>query len=192
MTDSTSAQSGTVYKIEESSMVNGVLPAPVLQRNTNSTVMRRGRRFSPFQFLSRLRAMFVKRLGAHAVSSTSSARASESNHDHICPNKEGEDEEVDETIVDRVWSDGFKTSDVQSDHGGSPEKSSGSQRGSQQPPSIATSQLQNGCWTTYFLLSLIRFRIWPAVVNFFNSKFPDAESESQYQTENWYIRKVTC
>jgi osomolarity two-component system, sensor histidine kinase SLN1 len=190
MTDTTSGRSTAAQKIEESSLVNGVLPVPVLQSNVISTVRRRGRRFSPFQSLSGLWTMFVKRLGTRTVPSTSSARASESHHDHICPNREDDDDEVDDIIVDRMWSDGFKTSDLQSDHGGSPEKSSGSQRGSHRPPSIETFQFPNGFWTTCFPLTLIRFRIWPAVVNFFNSKFSDAESETQYQTENWYIRKV--
>jgi hypothetical protein len=112
-------------------------------------------------------------------------------------NKRPEDEreepqEVDEIVVDRKWSEDIKTSTVPSDHGGgvSPEKSAGQ---SNQPGSTdreSTSGQAQGLWAHSMILIVLRYRIWPAVTEFFFPRFLDEKSEAHYRKELWFYRKV--
>lgn len=89
---------------------------------------------------------------------------------------------VDEVVVDRVWTDDLRPSDLVD---GSPEKSSASQ-----PPLTSQEPSENsgfqGPWTPW---AVLRWHIWPGVVQFFDSRFHDEAQEARYQQDNWATRK---
>jgi osomolarity two-component system, sensor histidine kinase SLN1 len=107
------------------------------------------------------------------------------------PDDDPDDAEVDEIVVDRTWSEDLKSSTVPSDHGGSPEKSGAASHqlgGSTDRESVAV-QAQ-GIWATSMILIIIRYRIWPTIVEFFYPSFMDTKSEDHYRRELWFYRKV--
>jgi osomolarity two-component system sensor histidine kinase SLN1 len=186
-----SMESLGVIRVENGS----TLPVPVQQGRPSSTPLHSNTRTPRLGMLSKFWIKVVKHLGTGTAPSTSSAMGSTGDGRQVLQRQDEADEEpqeVDEIVVDRTWSDGLKSSDSQSDHGGSPEKSGGSQRGSHKPSGIEREapQQPTGPWTSCFLLIVLRYRLWPALVNFFSARFTDAESESQYRRENWFIRKV--
>ncbi len=106
---------------------------------------------------------------------------------------EDTDAEVDEVVVDREWSSEIKSS-VHSEHGGSPEKSGGSN------PQIGfggtntdrdSFAVHDGFWTSCTFLVFLRYRICPVVLAFFSTHFMDDKSEQHYKKENWFLRKVS-
>lgn len=104
-----------------------------------------------------------------------------------------ESQEVDEVVVDRTWSENMKSSTAPSDHGGagvSPEKSGGlsNQLGSADRDS--TSGQAQGVWAHSMFLIILRYRMWPAVTEFFFPRFLDERSEAHYRKELWFYRKV--
>lgn len=104
---------------------------------------------------------------------------------------DGEDERVDEVVVDREWSDEFKSySGTHSDHGGTPEKSGGSNHmGGTNADMDSLAVHVEGIWT-FAPLTFLRWRLWPSAYGFFVTHFIDEKSESHYNKENWFLRKV--
>ena len=175
------------------STLPNVLPVPVVQ--AASTPYRRkpkNTRVNTFNArgIVMLWQNFRRRIGTVTAPSTSSVMedsAVESNVGHGRPAQE-ENEEVDEVVVDRIWSDEM-TSSAPSELGASPEKSGGS-------PHNATSvdheslSLHEGFWSSFAILVTLRWRIWPAVHDFFNLRFFDEKSENHYRQEVWFVKKV--
>ncbi|KAH8995058.1 hypothetical protein EDB86DRAFT_2804879 [Lactarius hatsudake] len=133
---------------------------------------------------------FRRRLGTDASLSTPSlvADSAAANHiDFIESDNHSPDEdnaEVDEVVVDRNWSDDTKSSVSLSEQNISPEKSGGH---SADHDSVTVHT--GGFWRLCMPLIVLRWRVFPAVVNFFSPKFPNEKSELHYIKENWFMRK---
>jgi len=101
-----------------------------------------------------------------------------------------EDEEVDEVVVDREWSNDIKSSSTHSEHGGSPDKSGGSNPvGGTNTDHESLAIHVEGFWSKFPFLIFLRWRLWPMTYSFFMPKFMDEKSESHYLKENWFLRK---
>ncbi|KAI0296554.1 hypothetical protein B0F90DRAFT_1636279 [Multifurca ochricompacta] len=100
-----------------------------------------------------------------------------------------EDEmEVDEVIVDRNWSDDIKSSVSLSEQNISLDRSGGL------PIALSTDRDSvamhtNGFWSLCTPLIILRWRLFPAIINFFSPKFPNKKSELHYVKENWFMHK---
>ena len=187
-TKSTKPMSSTTVSANEQ-----VLPAPVVQVVTLGS-HRQPRRSARFSRFSAFVAGLKERLGTPTAASTSSspgdrsAAPSSSGHQKTLePNDDNG--EVDEIVVERVWSEGL-SSISPSEHGASPEKSGGSYRNttSTEQESLLT---PTGFWVSFPLLVALRWKIWPTIVNFFCSRFPNEKTELHYRQETWYIQKVS-
>lgn len=177
------------------------LPAPVTQGEGSSD--RRGRQKKSARIDRGLRVhwdRFRRKLGTGTAPSTSSALDDSTAGDSSSHNRsqkggqlpEDPDEIVDEVIVDREWSDEIKSSSVtHSEHGGSPEKSGGSNHlaGTNTDHESVAIHV-DGFWALCTPLVILRYRIWPAVHSFFSTHFIDEKSEMHYNKENWFLRKV--
>lgn len=143
---------------------------------------------------------FLRKLGSGTAPSTSSA-LDDSSGDSTGYNRSrarreavvDEGDEVDEVVVDREWSGEIKSS-VHSEHGGTPEKSHGSDprlgHGGTSTDRDSVAIHADGCWASNTLLIWLRYRIWPTAYNFFCTRFLDEKSENHYKKESWFFRKV--
>ncbi|KAG5653606.1 hypothetical protein H0H81_011978 [Sphagnurus paluster] len=189
------SSNGRVFTPTTSTAVEDALPLPVLAHTKT-------RLFSSQRKKKTVRvggfavhwAKFKRRVGTGTAPSSSSligeSTGGSTNNTRRTEVVLGDDDEtVDEVVVDRVWSDDMdiKTSITHSEHGGSPEKSGGSH-----PVGPSTSEheiLQEGFWNTFSPIVFIRWRLWPAISEIFNSNFADPKSEAHYAQENWFIKK---
>ncbi|KAL0953952.1 hypothetical protein HGRIS_005113 [Hohenbuehelia grisea] len=138
-------------------------------------------------------ARLKRRIGTGTAPSTSSLNNNESNPDSNrsiraqTADPDSEDQ-VDEVVVDRTWSDEIKSSVTHSEHGGTPEKSGGSypQTGASEHESFVE---RDGFWASCTPLIVLRYRLWPAMMEFFNPRFMDEKSERHYAMESWFLRK---
>ncbi|KAA1470157.1 hypothetical protein DENSPDRAFT_774313 [Dentipellis sp. KUC8613] len=180
-----------------------LLPAPAVAASTSSR--RKGKKSARIDGgPSGLRvhwARFRRRLGTGTSPSTSSlideSTAGTHTSDTRFPrsDREGGDEDtVDEIVVDRNWSDEIKSSvsQTQSEQGPSPEKSNSHNHAG----GVATTTDHDsvaihaeGFWGLAMPLIILRWRVWPAIVDFFSLKFFDEKSETHYRKENWFMRK---
>jgi len=103
--------------------------------------------------------------------------------DNSSPDQDGA--QVDEVVVDRNWLDDAKSFISSSEKNIPPEKvdvpftdhdSVGVRTG--------------GFWGLCTPLIVLRWRIFPVIVNFFSPKFPNEKSELHYINEIWFMRKV--
>ena len=98
------------------------------------------------------------------------------------PQGDGEDEEVDEIVVDRTWSEDLKSSATRStthsDLGTSPEISGETGHA----PSVRDreSLASRGDWAIRSPLVFLRWRLWPIFVELFCPKFENEKSEQDY------------
>lgn len=134
---------------------------------------------------------FRRRLGAGASPSTPSLVEDSAtvNVVDFCADSgnspPGEDnEEVDEVVVDRNWSEDTKSSVSLSEQSISPGK-----LGSPSTDHDSVTVHTGGFWGLCTPLILLRWRLFPAIVNFFSPKFPSEKSELHYIKENWLMRK---
>lgn len=140
---------------------------------------------------------FRRRLGAGTAPSTSSLVDSSAQGSNDGPRSEtqggrqGEDEaEVDEVVVDRNWSDEIKSSvslseqDISLDRPGAHHHVAGPNT---DRDSVALHT--GGFWGLSTPLIILRWRVFPAIVDFFSTKFPNKKSEQHYVKENWFMRK---
>ncbi|KAG6900022.1 hypothetical protein C0993_004079 [Termitomyces sp. T159_Od127] len=160
--------------------VDDALPLPALSKS----VARPPEALHPWDSVAALWVKFKRRLGTVKAPSSSSA-IDESAESHVVDMPDGsiqnDDEMVDEVIVDRVWSEDFTTSASQSDNGGSPEKSGGSHPGGRSASDHESLHGTEGVVGGVLSISvLFRWRIWPAIVKFFNPSFADQKSEANY------------
>ncbi|KDQ26517.1 putative Tco5 histidine kinase [Pleurotus ostreatus PC15] len=136
---------------------------------------------------------FRRRIGTGTAPSTSSILNESAADSSIlqpthCYRYEDEDVDVDDVVVDRIWSEELKSSVSHSENGVSPEKSGDSH------PQTAVSDHESivphgGFWASSTALIILRWRVWPAVKDFFDSKFTDEKSEQHYVQENWFHSK---
>jgi hypothetical protein len=97
-------------------------------------------------------------------------------------------DQLDEVVVDREWSDEIKSSVAHSEHGGTPEKS-----GSHHMPGTSVDResfathIEN-VWLRPFII--LRWRVWPMLVEFFQTRFYDEKAENHYRKETWFSGKV--
>ncbi|KAG5219360.1 Tco5 histidine kinase [Salix suchowensis] len=181
------------------------LPPPALS-NENGGASRKRKSARVGVSFSVLWEKFRRRIGTGTAPSTSSIlNESAADSSILQPTHyyryEDEDVDVDDVVVDRVWSEELKSSVSHSENGVSPEKSGDSH------PQTAVSDHESivphgGFWASSTALIVLRWRVWPAVRDFFDSKFTDKKSEQHYAQENWYhskvrlyevdVRRITC
>lgn len=133
-------------------------------------------------------AEFKKRLGTGTAPSTSSLHdetTSGSIYGKETISGHPEDE-VDEVVVDREWAEDARKSTTKSE-------SAHPFGDSRQPGGTTTDResfaVVEGCWAHATILIILRWRLWPAIHNFFRPQFMDAKSESQYVKEAWFYQK---
>ncbi|TFY66934.1 hypothetical protein EVG20_g4155 [Dentipellis fragilis] len=165
-----------------------LLPAPVVAASTSSR--RKGKKSAridggPGTSPSTSSLIDESTAGTH-TSDTRFPRSDREGND--------DDDAVDEIVVDRNWSDEIKSSvsQTQSEQGPSPEKSgshnhAGGVATTTDHDSVAIHA--EGFWALAMPLIILRWRVWPAIVDFFSLKFFDEKSETHYRRENWFMRK---
>ncbi|KAF8997922.1 hypothetical protein BDQ17DRAFT_1362850 [Cyathus striatus] len=168
-----------------------LLPAPVTQGTGSNSVGGKNKRRVRVGVLRVTWARFKKRVGTGTAPSSSSPLDSHP-ESAFAVRRQGEGEEegdsdpVDEVVVDRVWSEEVRTSTTHSELGGSPEKSGSHPVGA---TSDHESVLPEGIWGSSTPLIIIRYRIWPAILGFFSTRFIDEASERHYAQEDWFLKK---
>lgn len=163
-----------------------VLPPPGIQKSPGSFLSgRRNKKKSARIGLTVHWAKFKRRIGTGTAPSSSSfieESAAESSFTRRLEGEKGgpdENGEVDEVVVDRAWSEEFKSSITHSEHGVSPEKSGGSYQfgtGNSDHESV----VPTGWWSIWMPLIILRWRVWPAILEFFSTRFIDDKSEQHY------------
>ncbi|KAI0058853.1 hypothetical protein BV25DRAFT_1918961 [Artomyces pyxidatus] len=174
---------------------DALLPPPAVAKD-GSTASGRQKRKKSARVESGLRvhwARFRRRLGTGTSPSTSSLMDESTGESSVMrqhiKGPYGEDDEVDEVVVDRNWAEEIKSSVSQSEAGDSPEKSQalGGANASTDHESVALHI--EGFWAICTPLIILRWRLWPAIVDFFSLRFFDERSEQYYTKENWFMRK---
>ncbi|CDO68388.1 hypothetical protein BN946_scf184815.g35 [Trametes cinnabarina] len=142
---------------------------------------------------------FVRKLGSGTAPSTSSnVEGSVGESSGYPRSRQGQpaypeapdDQEVDEVVVDREWSDEIKSSSVtHSELGGSPEKSGSNHHPGTNTDRDSFATHPEGFWGLCRPLIVLRWRLWPAAYSFFSTSFVDEKSEMHYNKENWFLRK---
>jgi osomolarity two-component system, sensor histidine kinase SLN1 len=163
-----------------STAVDDSLPIPVLARTTSfSNPKRKSARFGGFTvYLAKLK----RRIGTGTAPSSSSVvgdSAAESSYTRRMEAR-SEGEEVDEVVVDRVWSDDIKSSISHSEYGPTPEKAGSTSHPIGPSVSDHDSLRHEGFWNLSSHLVILRWRVWPVIVKFFSSSFADEKSEEHY------------
>lgn len=172
-----------------STAVDDTLPAPVVQARNASFSVRRKRKSARFGGFAVHWARLKRRVGTGTTPSSSCSivggGATESSYAHRME-AQSDGEEVNEVVVDRVWSEEIKSSISHSDYVTSPEKSGCSHLNG---PSTSDhdSLHREGFWNLSSTLVILRWRAWPAVVKFFSSSFADETSEQNYAQVNRHL-----
>lgn len=170
-----------------------LLPEPVQQKAAPRRRQKKSARISGGLTVHWLNLKKRIGTGSGTAPSTSSmvGESSAAESSHRQPTTDDEKDEVDEVIVDRVWSEDLRSSVAHSDAGvgRSPEKSN-----SHQPPGTSLDHESadhiGGFWGLWTPLVILRWRLWPVLWDFFTCRFIDQKSEEHYRRENWFIRKV--
>jgi osomolarity two-component system, sensor histidine kinase SLN1 len=174
-------------------VVNDTLPPPVLQSSPDASRSSQ-KKTTAIQRLSVRWQNLKKHMGTTTAPSSSSVhgdRTAQSNSSHHKTLQvTGDNEKVDEIVVDRVWSDGIMSSSAPSEHIASPDKSGGSHRNTTSMDQESLSP-PSGLRSSFPLVVVFRCKIWPAVLNFFNSSFSDQAEELRYRQERWFVLKVS-
>ena len=171
-----------------------VLPSPVVAASTPKRTIRidGGHRIRVHW------SRFRRRLGAGTSPSTSSLvedSALSSSVGIRGDPKRGsqcdDDIEVDEVVVDRNWSDEIKSSVSLSEQDISLDRPPGhhlTTGPSTDRDSVAVHT--SGFWGLCTPLVILRWRLFPAIVEFFSPRFLNEKSELHYVKENWFMHKV--
>ncbi|KDQ49238.1 hypothetical protein JAAARDRAFT_43030 [Jaapia argillacea MUCL 33604] len=171
------------------------LPMPVLQSAMSNPQRRRQKNKS-----ARIEggftvhwARFRHRMGTGTAPSTSENIEENGTTDSsvVRPRRfieDAEAEEVDEVVVDRAWLDpDMKTSVTHSEHEEKTSHPGGITGTNTDHDSFATHA--EGFWASCPPLIVLRWRIWPSVMEFFWVRFVDPKSENHYRKELWFMRK---
>jgi osomolarity two-component system sensor histidine kinase SLN1 len=172
--------------------VDDVLPPPVLHTDASASRPSQ-KKAAGFKRLTVHWESLKKRMGTVTASPSSSMHGDRTAQSYSSHQKTvqvtGDDEKVDEIVVDRVWSEGIISSSAPSEHGASPDKS-----GASHLNTTSTDQgslfSPSGFWTSFPLLVAFQWKIWPTVMNFFSTRFSDQTSELRYRQESWSVQKV--
>ncbi|KAH7108443.1 hypothetical protein BKA62DRAFT_682198 [Auriculariales sp. MPI-PUGE-AT-0066] len=100
---------------------------------------------------------------------------------------------VDTVVVDRSWFGDATTSCSQSQSdqelGGKPPALSASVANTSNTVPDYESLPATGLRSSSSATVLLRYRLWPAIYNFFSLRFGSKEAEEHYQKEHWYMNK---
>ena len=142
-------------------------------------------------------ARFRRRLGTGTSPSTSSLvdGSAQDSTDGLRSDvqgvRQGEDDgEVDEVVIDRNWSDDIKSSVSLSEQDISLDRPGGHAIAGPNTDRDSDALHTSGFWGLCTPLVILRWRLFPAIIDFFSSKFPNQKSERHYVKENWFVRKV--
>jgi osomolarity two-component system sensor histidine kinase SLN1 len=100
-----------------------------------------------------------------------------------------------QVVVDRAFFDfdEIKSSVVSQSEGGEHIRngpaSAGLHGGTNTTEHDSLGPSSDGFWGISFPLVILRYRFWPAVVNFFTLSFEDPQSEDRYKKETWFLQK---
>lgn len=170
------------------------LPVPVALAGPAGSPRRRKKKTARFAVLKVHWARFVKRIGADSPSDSSAVADSSlgSNHPRTGQRTEDEvdDDEVDEIVVDRDWSEDLKSSLNQSSERGH-TRSSDSYAQISTTLDRGTTTLPEDSHFFSILHSSLRWEAWPAIVKFFCVRFLDDRTEQRFHKEHWFIKKVS-
>ena len=97
-----------------------------------------------------------------------------------------QEDEVDEVVVDREWTEDTRrtTTKSESAHPLNDNRQTGGTNTDRE--SFAAVE---GFWARFTILIILRWRLWPATLDFFRPRFADPKSEVQYNKESWFYRK---
>ncbi|TFK29581.1 hypothetical protein FA15DRAFT_663722 [Coprinopsis marcescibilis] len=173
-----------------STAIDDGLPVPVLSGELHSiTSSRRRRQKVRTSTLQRVWDEFRRRLGSGSAPSSSSINEETVADRSFTRRVEvNGDEDVDEVVVDRVWSEEFLTTASQQSDAEveSPEK-----QGSYDNPSGNTdndSYIRHESNASAFEI-FFRYRLWPIIMDVFSSRFADERKERHYAQEDWFVKK---
>ena len=116
--------------------------------------------------------------------------------DDVGEDETDDEKSIDVVVVERSWGRSG-TSESASD--GDEHKSGGDPRNSRSGDHSGTStsgehdghnQPHHGFWTSCAVLTILRWRLWPAALNFFSPRFSNQKSEDHYRKEIWLQSKV--
>ena len=176
-----------------------VLPPPAAAITTTYNRPKKTLRIDGGRGLRVYWTRFRRRLGAGTAPSTSSLVDSSAQGSNDGPRSDtqggqghqGEDEaEVNEVVVDRNWSDEIKSSVSLSEQDISLDRSGGHHVAGPTTDRDSVAPHTGGFWGLSTPLIILRWRVFPAIVDFFSTKFPNKKSEQHYVKENWFMRKV--
>lgn len=190
--------SGSASIEHDSDHGSTVLPPPAVAVSGASNRPKKTTRIDGGRGIRDHWARFRRRLGAGTSPSTSSlvddsAPGSNAGLRGDAPGESqyGDDTEVDEVVVDRNWFDEIKSSVSLSEPNTSLDRPGGHH--SVAGPSTDRDSLAphtGGFWGLCAPLIFLRWRLCPAIVDFFSPKFHNQKSELHYVKENWFMRKV--
>lgn len=143
-------------------------------------------------------ARFRRHLGTGTSLSTSSLveDSAPSSNAGLCGDSQGEhqcedDAEVNEVVVDRNWSEESKSFVSLSEQNLSLDRPGGHHPIASPSTERESDALHaGGFWGLCTPLIILRWRVFPAIVDFFSPKFLNQKSELHYVKENWFMRKV--
>lgn len=175
--------------------ITDTLPTPVVQQRTSRQHTPGVRYASTFHPITSCWRTLVRRLGTGTALSTSShsrvEAVSQSNLVNARSTGNEERHELDEIVVDRSWStDNLRSSVSVSEHGNTPEKSGLSHLTTTMDREPIAPHPSGGFWMSWLPLTVLRYRIWPATVEFLNPQSFNPESEAHFRKETWFFRKV--
>jgi len=178
--EKSSAQQTLGLNISRTSL--DLLPTPVvhnpsIHRNRKSTLRRIWGRLN-----------HVGAVGPQSTSSVVPDSVGDSHYFSSCTEVANDDKDVvDEVVVDRVWSERNSYS-VCSD-GQIPDGVSIKQGATRSTDKPNVKVLPGGFWTSYRPLAILRWKVLPAVTDFFCYRFVDEKLEKHYQQEMWFGSK---
>lgn len=172
-----------------------VLPPPVVAASTPYDRPKKTIRIDGSRGLRVHWARFRRRLGAGTSPSTSSLveDSAPSSSVGLRGDPKGgsqcdDDAEVDEVVVDRNWSDEIKSSVSLSEHDISLDRPDGHHPTAGPSTDRDSVALHTSGFCTP--LVILRWHLFPAIVEFFSPKFLNEKSELHYVKESWFMRKV--
>jgi hypothetical protein len=173
-----------------------VLPPPVVATSTPYNRPKKTIRIDGGRRLGVHWTRFRRRLGAGTSPSTSSLVEDSAPSSSVDPKGGSQYDdyaEVDEVVVDRNWSDEIKSSVSLSEQDISLDRPVG-HHPTTGPSTDRDSVALNttGFWGLCTPLVILRWRLFPAIVEFFSPKFLNEKSELHYVKENWFMHKVRC
>ncbi|KAI9458429.1 hypothetical protein BJY52DRAFT_430616 [Lactarius psammicola] len=168
-----------------------ILPPPAVTVSTTARGQKKTIRINVAHHIRVHWGRFRRRLGTDVSPSTPSlvedsvaANNIDFRTDSDNSSPDEDNAEVDEVVVDRNWSDDIKSSVSLSEQNISPEKSGG-HSADHDSVTVHTGSF----WGLCTPLIVLRWRVFPVIVNFFSPKFPSEKSELHYIKENWFMRK---